>query len=82
MAKSKTGAVLEYLQAGNTITDALAVKLFDAHRLGDIIFRLRKRGFDIETTGREQKDKYGRKVMFAEYRLREGGTNENQKHSY
>ena len=69
MARNKTEAVLEWLQAGNTITDAIAVHRFDAHRLGDVIFRLRKAGHSIETMECEKKDRYGRSVKFAEYRL-------------
>jgi hypothetical protein len=67
--RSKIDAILQYLKAGNAITDSVAVQMFDAHRLGDVIFRLRKRGYAIETKKINKKDRYGRTVQFAEYRL-------------
>lgn len=72
MARNKTDAVLNHLKNGHTITDAIAVQMFDAHRLGDIIFRLRKRGYNIETMELVKKDRYGHEARFAEYRLIKG----------
>tara|TARA_R110002050_G_scaffold17407_7_gene51742 strand:- start:2210 stop:2413 length:204 start_codon:yes stop_codon:yes gene_type:complete len=39
-----------YLLKGKTLNQAQAAKLFGAWRLSAIIFNLRKRGFDINTT--------------------------------
>lgn len=66
---SQTSEVLKYLQTHTFITDAIAVDNFGAYRLSDIIFRLRKRGYDIETKLVTTKNRYGNSVNYAEYHL-------------
>jgi hypothetical protein len=40
---------MSHLLGGETITKLQALKLFGCMHLGDVIWRLRKRGHDIET---------------------------------
>lgn len=58
---NKTQAILKYLQEGNTITNLQAYAIFKETRLGDVIFRLRRMGHNIETTivKTEEGDRYG-----------------------
>lgn len=46
---TKTQKILKYLLAGNTLSQAEAYEKFGSWRLGDVIFRLKKAGYDIET---------------------------------
>ncbi|MCE7997073.1 MAG: DNA-binding protein [Roseivirga sp.] len=41
--------VLAYMKEGNAITNMVATKAFHITRLGDVIFRLRKKGHEIKT---------------------------------
>ena len=66
---TKTGEILKFMQVGNTITNAVAVERFAEYRLSDVIYRLRKQGFEISTVEVEKTDKYGNKSRYAEYRL-------------
>ena len=47
--KSQQKAILEYLQAGNTITALEALRLFGSLRLGGRIFDLRAEGYPIQS---------------------------------
>lgn len=66
---TQTSEVLKYLQNHEFITDAIAVDLFDAYRLSDIIFRLRNKGYDIATRMVTKRNRYGTVVTYAEYVL-------------
>lgn len=57
--------VLEYLKAGHTITNMDAFRLFNATRLSDIIFNLRRKGYDIATLKEKTKDG----TVYARYEL-------------
>lgn len=46
--RNKTRAILKHLQDGRPITNAIAARLFDCYRLGDVIYRLRKEGHEID----------------------------------
>ena len=46
---NKTEKVLEHLQKYGYITSLEAIELYGATRLSDIIFRLRKRNYNIST---------------------------------
>ena len=39
--------VLAYMEAGHKITSTLAIRMFGATRLSDIIFKLRKDGYNL-----------------------------------
>lgn len=68
---NQTEAVLTHLKANRGITSYEAFSLYGATRLADIIYRLRQKGYNITTSDRSQKDRYGNRVDFVEYRLEE-----------
>ena len=68
---TKTKAVLQWLQTGTGISSMEAIKQFGATRLSAIIFNLRKRGYNIETVTCEGTDRFGNKMQFARYYLRD-----------
>lgn len=68
---NKTKAVPQWLQTGAGISSMEAIKQFGATRLSAIIFNLRKRGYDIEAVTCEGTDRFGNKVQFARYYLRD-----------
>ena len=68
---NKTKAVLQWLQTGAGISNMEAIKQFGATRLSVIIFNLRKRGYNIETVKCEGTDRFGNKMTFARYYLRD-----------
>lgn len=51
--------VLEYLQRNKSITSMEAWEKFHATRLADVIFKLRKRGYNIVTQSCNGKNNYG-----------------------
>lgn len=57
-------AILDYLMAGNTITPLEALDKFGCFRLADIIFKLKKDGYNIETAMIKDGDKW-----YARYKL-------------
>ena len=65
MRVTQQAKVLEYLKAGNSITNWDAFRLFNATRLSDIIFNLRRKGYDIATL--KEKTKEG--TVYARYEL-------------
>lgn len=75
---NKTKLVLRHLLNRQTITSMEAISLYGATRLSSIIFRLRKRGFDIKTSPKKTIDKYGNTVIYGQYVLNvsELGVNE------
>ena len=64
---NKTQEVLKHLQNNNEITSRQAIELFGATRLSAIIFKLRKRGYNIITKREEIIDRYGNTCQFARY---------------
>ena len=72
MKKTKTqkSEILRYLMTHKRgITSIQAIELFGATRLSDIIFRLRKEGYDIVTEQVTRKTRYGHVTTFAVYKL-------------
>lgn len=67
---NKTKAVLEWLQTHASISSMEAIQSFGATRLSAIIFKLRKRGYNIETVKCEGTDRFGNPMRFARYYLR------------
>mgnify|MGYP003424192936 CR=1 FL=1 len=63
--KTQLENVKEYLMQGNPITPIDALAMFGCFRLSDIIFRLKKEGFQFHTE--LIKNKYGN--YFAKYSL-------------
>lgn len=67
---SQKNEVLKYLKTHKRgITSIQAVELFGATRLSDIIFRLRKEGYDIVTEAITTKNRYGHTTTYAKYYL-------------
>ena len=54
------------------------IQNFGATRLSAIIFNLRKRGYNIETVGCEGTDRFGNKMTFARYYLRDSEASVNE----
>lgn len=68
--KSQKSEILRYLLTHKRgITSLQAIELFGATRLSDIIFRLRKEGYDIVTEMITQKNRYGHATTYACYKL-------------
>lgn len=67
--KSQRSEVLRYMQTHKGITSIQAIEKFGATRLSDIIFRLRKDGYDIQTESITTKNRYGHSVTYAKYSL-------------
>lgn len=68
--KTQTQDVLKYLQSHKRgITSLEAINRFGATRLSDIIFRLRKKGYNIVTENNLVKNRYGRQVLVSTYKL-------------
>ena len=63
--------VLEYLKDFGSITSWEAIKEFGATRLSAIIYNLRNRGYNITSRFSSAKNRYGDKVQFAIYELKE-----------
>lgn len=63
--ETKVMKVLEYLKAGHTITSMDAFRMFNATRLSDVIFKLRRKGYDIATL----KEKTADGTVYARYEL-------------
>lgn len=68
--KTQTSDILKYLQTHKRgITSLEAIEKFGATRLSDIIFRLRKKGYNIVTENNLVKNRYGRQVLVSTYKL-------------
>lgn len=67
--KTQTSAVLEWLQAGESITSMQAFEMFGATRLSAIVFNLRKRSYDICAENVQVKNRFGQTVSIAKYTL-------------
>ncbi len=69
---NKTTKVLEHLQTYGCITSLEAIDKYKATRLSDIIYRLRNRGWKIETIDIPFVDSNGTKSIYGKYVLVEG----------
>ncbi len=69
MKKSKKSEVLRHLQEKGSITSLQAIELYGATRLSDIVYKLKKEGYDIITEYNNTLDKYGNRCNFANYVL-------------
>ena len=61
---SKSQRIFRHLWKGRKITQRIAIRKFQHYRLAVVIERLRKRGYNITTTMREENG-----CTFAEYKL-------------
>lgn len=63
--------VLEHLRTQGNITSLEAIQLYGITRLADVIFKLRKRGYDIQTLPATVLNRYGEPCNIAYYVLTE-----------
>jgi hypothetical protein len=61
--------VLDHLQRNGKLSQKQAIRLFGAYRLSDIIYRMRRDGYNISTTFKSGKNRFGDTVSWAEYKL-------------
>lgn len=66
---NKSALCRQYLFAKGSITSWEAIEHFGATRLADIIFKLRKAGYDIKTDTILFTDKYGNQGSYAKYTI-------------
>lgn len=68
---NNTERTLEHLKTFGSITSMDAFAFMGNTRLADTIYRLRKKGYDIESVDETSVNRYGDKVTYARYKLRE-----------
>lgn len=61
--------VLDHLQRNGKLSQKQAIRLFGAYRLSDIIYRMRRDGYNISTNFKSGKNRFGDTVSWAEYKL-------------
>lgn len=66
---NKTQKVIEHLHTYGCITSLEAIELYKATRLSDIIFKLRNRGWKIQTINIPFVDSCGTKSYYGKYVL-------------
>ena len=66
--KTQWKDVLQHLRTNDGITSMQAWDMYHITRLSDVIFKLRKRGYEIETVTCTGYNEYG-VYQYAEYRL-------------
>ena len=66
---NKTEEVLKHLQEHGSITSIEAIEKYGCTRLSAVIFKLRKRGYNIITEIIPFTDRYGTKSNFGKYIL-------------
>lgn len=69
MKKSQKELVLEHLQRGWSITSLEAWEKYGCSRLADVIFKLRKEGYRIDSEMTNGRTKLGAETQYATYRL-------------
>lgn len=57
--------VLDHLQRNGKLSQKQAIRLFGAYRLSAIIYRLRKDGYNISSTFKSGKNRFGDSVSWA-----------------
>lgn len=67
--KSQKSEVLKYMQTHKGITSIQAIEKFGATRLSDIIFRLRKEGYEIKAESVTTRNRYGHVTTYCRYSL-------------
>ena len=68
--KTQYDRVLAHLQSYKKgLSQAQAIRLYGAYRLSAIIYNLRNDGYNISTTYKTSKNRYGNIVTYAIYKL-------------
>jgi len=69
---TQTNLIVKYMRTHKSgITSMQAIEMYGATRLASIIHSLRRRGYDIATVMEEGKNRYGGRVSYARYVLKE-----------
>ena len=68
--KNKFQLIKKHLLSYHKITSWTAIDLYGATRLSDIIYKLRKQDWNIETNRKNFTDRYGNISSYAEYILK------------
>lgn len=71
MAKTQTSVVLAHMQEHGSITSMEAFELYGITRLSAKVFALRALGHDIETKRESTRNRFGHKVSYARYTIKE-----------
>ena len=69
MSKTQKELILEHLERGWSITSHEAWEKYGCSRLADVIFKLRKEGYRIDSEMTEGKTRLGAETHYATYRL-------------
>ena len=72
----QTEMVLDYLNANGSITPKEAEAHFGIMRLAAVIYKLKRKGYDIKTETASGKNIFGRSVSFAKYIYVRGNADE------
>ena len=64
---TQQGRLIKYLEIYGHITPLEAWQKLGIYRLADTVYQLRKLGYDIVTTRKVVKNKFGEKCRIAEY---------------
>nr|DAG18781.1 MAG TPA: helix-turn-helix domain protein [Caudoviricetes sp.] len=75
MKNTQPNLVLLHLERHRSITPIEAFENYGITRLSAVVFTLRKRGYDIDTTIQHATNRYGKKVSYAKYILQGGSSN-------
>ena len=67
--KTQLTVVKEWLLSGKTITSNEARDIFGISRLADLIFKLRREGYEITNIQRATRTRLGAKAWYVEYKL-------------
>lgn len=63
--------VLSHLQKNKRgLSQAQSIRLYGAYRLSAIIHRIRKNGYEVETSFKTSRNRYGYPVSYAVYTLK------------
>ena len=69
MKKTQEQRILNHLQRYHKITPIKAWNSYGVYRLSDVILKLRRQGYPIETNRVNVKNRFGEKCRVAEYTL-------------
>lgn len=61
--------VLDHLQRNGKLSQKQAINLYGCYRLSAVIYLLRKDGYNISTSYKSGKNRFGDSVSWAEYKL-------------
>lgn len=70
---TQTQRILKHLETVGSITPREALDLFGCMRLGARIWELKRAGYQIDRKMEQSKNRYGERVTYARYTLKEAG---------